>query len=394
MESRDGLMYNYEDFTWIPTISYRLCGFDVLDTPNKPRPLWMKLYHWACVCSHICCVCFMFRRIIERDTINNISLIMRYATLVTYVVNSDTKYGTSQQKQAFQRLNGKLAKLFPKSKQSKIDHRVDEYYWPRPTIVLIVVYYGSSAMVVLGPLLQSGYIYLMENRFSYVHCYPYYIFDPEQDPLWQYFLIYALEWLHSTLMVISNMSTDLWLVSFEVQICMHFDYIARSLENYKPNSTRDPKDRKFISQIVNRHNDLLELQEEINGIFGSSLLLSLLTTAGVFCTVAVYTQIQGLNLEGITYVVFMLTASSLVYLVCYYGEKVKSLSTYITNAAYNHNWSDAPPDYKKSLLIIIARAQRPAELTAMGYLPVSLDTFKQVMTVTYRVFALIRQMIE
>lgn len=55
-------------------------------------------------------------------------------------------------------------------------------------------------------------------------------------------------------------------------------------------------------------------------------------------------------------------------------------STYITNAAYNHNWSDAPPDYKKSLLIIIARAQRPAELTAMGYLPVSLDTFKQVGT--------------
>lgn len=67
------------------------------------------------------------------------------------------------------------------------------------------------------------------------------------------------------------------------------------------------------------------LQDDLNGIFGGSLLLSLLTTSGVFCTVAVYTQLQGLNLEGITYVVFMMTATSQVYLVCYYGELVRIL---------------------------------------------------------------------
>ncbi|EDW66517.1 odorant receptor 85f isoform X2 [Drosophila virilis] len=391
----ESVPYSYEDFTWVPSLSYRLCGYEILDTGRTRRQMLIQLYHWVCVGSHVCCVLFMIRRIIEWDTIGtDISLIIRYATLVTYVINSDTKYGTSQQKGAFKRLNSKLSALFPKSTQARIDHRVNEFYWPRPLLMLIVVYFGSSAMVVLGPLLQSGYIYLMEKRFPFMHCYPYYIFDPQQDPLWYYFLIYVLEWMHSTLMVISNMSTDLWLVCFEVQICMHFDYMARSLESYQPHWTHDSADRKFISDLVDTHVQLLDLQDDLNGIFGGSLLLSLLTTSGVFCTVAVYTQIQGLNLEGITYVIFMMTATSQVYLVCYYGELVRILSRNITHAAYNHNWSDATPAYKKFLLIIITRAQRPAELSAMGYLPVSLDTFKQVMSVTYRVFALIRQMIE
>jgi len=45
---------------------------------------------------------------------------------------------------------------------------------------------------------------------------------------------------------------------------------------------------------------------------------------------------------------------------------------------YNHDFHNASIAYKKYLLIIIIRAHQPVELSAMGYLPISLDTFKQV----------------
>ncbi|XP_046866923.1 odorant receptor 85f-like [Drosophila willistoni] len=73
---------------------------------------------------------------------------------------------------------------------------------------------------------------------------------------------------------------------------------------------------------------------------------------------------------------------------------VNTLSTSIANAAYSNNWFDASLSCKKNLQLIAIRAQRPVELSALGYLPLSLETFKEVMTVTYRVFALIREMIQ
>jgi len=70
------------------------------------------------------------------------------------------------------------------------------------------------------------------------------------------------------------------------------------------------------------------MQNDLNQIFGGSLLLSLLTTAAVLCTVAVYTLLQGVSLEGCTYVIFIGTSVMQVYLVCYYGQQVLDLVGY------------------------------------------------------------------
>ncbi|EDV92942.1 GH19037 [Drosophila grimshawi] len=371
--------YSYEDFLWLPKFSYYICGYEILEAKMTRRRILMQLFHWTCVVSHVCCVVTMLKRLIEWDNIgNDFLLIARYTMQFTYVINSNIKYVVVLQKQAIRRLNGKLAALYPESKQARIDYSVNDHYWPRPLRVFVAVYCISSVLVIGQPVLMSVFIYIRTNHYPYLHFYPHYTLDPQQDPLWKYFAINIVEWLHSDLMIVSNLSTDLWLVHFEMQICMHLDYIARSLENYQPHWTRDSIDLKFISQLVDRHDQLLNLQEDINRIFGGSLLLNLLTTAMLFCNMAVCAQIQGLSLDGITLAGFMITTSSQLYLVCCYGEMVQLFSSNISHAAYNNNWSDATSAYKKSLVNIILRAQRPAELSAMGYMRISLNTFKEV----------------
>ncbi|KAH8417073.1 hypothetical protein KR222_002571 [Zaprionus bogoriensis] len=378
----ESVQYSYEDFIRVPRFVYRLCGYEIVDTGRSIgnwKDIMMLLYHWACVGSHIVCVIYLLRRIIEWETIgNDVAVIIRYGTVVTFIVNSVTKYGTSLQRLAIRRLNGKVAELYPQTTESRIDHRVNEYYWSRALLITIALYMGSSAMVVVLPFCNAVLIYLKGHPFPYLHCYPFFIFDPQQDPWWYYLALYAFEWLHSTLMVIGNVGTDLWLISFEVQICMHFDYISRMLENYESNSSHAEDDRKFISGLVDHHTDLLSLQSDVNDIFGVSQLLSLITTAGVICTVSTYIQLQGFNLEAVTYVMFIMTTTSQFFLVCYYGELIRSQSYNISVAAYNHDWSEATSGFKKSLLIISIRAQQNVELSAMGYKTISLDTFKQV----------------
>ncbi|XP_046866943.1 odorant receptor 85f-like [Drosophila willistoni] len=75
-------------------------------------------------------------------------------------------------------------------------------------------------------------------------------------------------------------------------------------------------------------------------------------------------------------------------------ERMVYHSTSIANAAYSNNWFDASLSCKKNLQLIAIRAQRPVELSALGYVPLSLETFKELMSLTYRFFALVRQLIE
>ncbi|XP_041449470.1 odorant receptor 85f [Drosophila obscura] len=391
----ESVQRSYEDFASVPSIVFRLTGYDVLGAPEtRSRRLLMWIYRWMCAFSHAICVGFMIFRMVEMTTIDSISLFIRYCTLVTYVINSDTKHATAMQRESIQSLNKKLAALYPKSTLDRIYYRVNEHYWSRSFLAMIVIYIGSSIMVVIGPILQSIIACFTQQQFTYQHCYPYFIYNPNRDPIWVYVTIYALEWLHSTHMVISNIATDLWLLCFQVQICMHFSCMIRSLEEYQPARTHERDDKHFLAQMVNKHEYLVMLQNDLNGIFGGSLLLSLITTAAVLCTVSVYVLIQGLNLEGITYMVFIGTSCMQLFLVCNHGQQVLDLSADIGHAAYNHNWHNASIAYKKYLLIIIIRAQKPVELSAMGYMPISRDTFKQMMSVTYRGLAMIRQMIE
>ncbi|XP_068156617.1 odorant receptor 85f [Drosophila tropicalis] len=392
------VQYSYEDFTRIPAQVHRLMGYNILDLPRRAWVKWlMLLYRFLCIFSHIICVIFMIYRIYERTSINTIQLLMRYGTLVTYVIHSDTKFATSQQKQAIKRLSRNLSELYPKNTVERFNYRVNDFYWSRPLIVMISTYIISSAMVVIGPMLQSAFLYFYNDKkhFLYLHCYEYFIIDPKDErAVYHYVCAYILEWLHSTHMVISNVATDLWLVCFQVQICMHFKYIGQTLAEYQPHWQNDVQDRKFLAKMIKKHSYLIVLQNDLNSIFGGSLLLSLLSTAGVLCTVGLYIRMGGLNLESVSYIMFMTTSSMQLYLVCYYGDLINVLVTSILGGIYTHSWYEASIAYKKYLLIIIVRAQQSVELSAMGYLTVSLDTFKQVMTVTYRVFALIREMIQ
>ncbi|XP_017089293.2 odorant receptor 85f [Drosophila bipectinata] len=389
------VQYSYEDFAEMPSSLFRLMGYDMLETTRtRLQRIMMQLYRVLCLGSHCVCLGFMFFRLFEMKTIDSVSLVMRYATLVTYVVNSDTKYGTVLQRAAIQSLNNKLADLYPKTTLDRIYYRVNDHFWSRTLLYLIRFYVGSSIMVVVGPMLTSIWVYFFHEKFTYMHCYPYFIFNPEKHSVWIYVGIYALEWLHSTQMVISNIATDMWLIYFQVQICMHLRAMIKSIEDYQPRWENDVADRHFLSKIVDKHHYLVNLQTDLNSIFGSSLLLSLLSTASVLCTVSVYTLIQGLNLEGVTYVIFIGTSVVQMYLVCYHGQQVLDLSAYISHAVYNHNFHNASLSYKKFLLIIIIRSQKPVELNAMGYLPISLDTFKQLMSVIYRAITMLRQMIQ
>ncbi|KAM8714050.1 hypothetical protein ACLKA7_014243 [Drosophila subpalustris] len=75
-------------------------------------------------------------------------------------------------------------------------------------------------------------------------------------------------------------------------------------------------------------------------------------------------------------------------------EFLVSVSETLPQAAYTQNWYDGSPMYRKHLLLIMSSTGKPAVLTAKGVINISLDTFKNMMNITYRFSAIIRKVLD
>lgn len=60
---------------------------------------------------------------------------------------------------------------------------------------------------------------------------------------------------------------------------------------------------------------------------------------------------------------------------CWNGHELSVQSLMVGQAAYESKWINADDNTKKSLILIIARAQRPCYLTAGKFSKLSLETF-------------------
>ncbi|KRF99339.1 uncharacterized protein Dwil_GK11371 [Drosophila willistoni] len=280
---------------------------------------------------------------------------MKYVSVITYWINSDLKFFTTLQHNSIKRLNAKLEALYPKTMEERM------------------VYHSTS----------------IANA------------------------AYSNNWFDASL----SCKKNLQLIAIRAQRPVELSalgYVPLSLETFKehkvisrlrdnlealyPKTKEQRKDYnvnefywpRLLIFLVRTYiitavaivfeplcTSVFNLQREINRIFGGSMLLSLLNSAVVLCFVSLYVEVQGLNMDGVSMLMFTCTSTLQLYLVCYYGQLVSTLSEDLMHAAYCHSWQDASISYKKFIIIIIRRTQEALELSAMGYLPVSHETFRR-----------------
>ena len=67
--------------------------------------------------------------------------------------------------------------------------------------------------------------------------------------------------------------------------------------------------------------------------------------------------------------------------LCYYsyGQKLMDSSVGVADEIYGCDWTDLDDnEFKKQMITVIIRAQKPMRLTAMGFADISLETFTTV----------------
>ncbi|KAI8129760.1 putative odorant receptor 85d [Lucilia cuprina] len=221
---------------------------------------------------------------------------------------------------------------------------------------------------------------------------PYYAWVPWQwQGHWSYYFLYASQDLAGHTCMSGQLANDLMLCVVATQIIMHYRYLAKRIETYEPAKDYE-SNKEFLSECIQYHQKILSLSVYMNEVFGVSLLVNFISSSFIMCFLGFQMTI-GVQADTLI-MLFMFLFCSLVQIlmICNYGEELIVKSESIGHAIYNHNWLNTDTRYRKMLILIIERSQKPALLKATTFLNVSMGTMTDLMQLSYKFFALLRTM--
>ncbi|KAH8252980.1 hypothetical protein KR032_002968 [Drosophila birchii] len=369
---------SYEDFNYMSNILFKTLGYDIMDTaaPKWPYSI-LRGYFYLCIVCNFYAAFYVTLRFLQWE--RSESKLMRHALHFFYMFSAEVKFATFvKYRKRLRLLNDQLKDLYPADAKQQEDYEVNRYYLSRTTRFVLSFYYLVMALMMVTPLLQSCISnFVMKRNFPYLRIFPTQLSFRSDTPL-GYIFAYFVDFTYSHVIVNFTLGSDLWMICASSQICMHFGHLAKVLASYTPDRERDAEDCAFLASFVKRHQQILNLHDEVDQIFGLLLASNLFTTASLLCCIAFYTVVEGFNMEGMSYMTVFFSVVGLFYMVSSHGQNLIDFSTSIAVAAYDQKWYEGSVRYRKLLMLIMAKAQHPSEISASSVIIISFDTFKTV----------------
>ncbi|XP_028043239.1 odorant receptor 22c-like isoform X2 [Bombyx mandarina] len=161
-----------------------------------------------------------------------------------------------------------------------------------------------------------------------------------------------------------------------------------------------PEEEKLITErlhcAISQHKYALDAAEDVKHCLSEVLLVQLTVSIVIICTTAYQMAvnkstdtIQKLSMAG-----YLLGASFEVFLFCFQGQSLSNASEDIADAVYECPWYTLTQPLKRTLLIIMMRAQSPAILTAGGFVTLDITEYMAIMKASYSFFTVLQQVSE
>uniref|UniRef100_A0A1A9WPE0 Odorant receptor n=1 Tax=Glossina brevipalpis TaxID=37001 RepID=A0A1A9WPE0_9MUSC len=290
-----------------------------------------------------------------------------------------------------------LEKNFPRTSNELHEFKYYEHYAfvKRHMYLLSILHWTISIVFMLFPIVQSTFEYLANlngdgkfiPRFPYIMVYP---FDHRKPAGFAF--AYITQLIGGVTIHSYFCGSDSLLLATVHLVNMQFDSLALRIRKFKTQGYK--KDLQELKQIIKIHISAHENAERVNDVFNISILLNYLISIAVLVMIGVQV-ITGTELWDLSkFVGFLVSCISQVYYVCFYGSLLLDYSSKIGEELMNQEWYLADNRYQRMVILVIARSQRPAHLTAYKFFIISMESFSNLMTTAYQFFTLIKARME
>ncbi|XP_049835073.1 odorant receptor Or2-like [Schistocerca gregaria] len=230
-------------------------------------------------------------------------------------------------------------------------------------------------------------------------------------------LAFAATWLYSAYIVFSvdigTMAADSFNITLMVQLRNQLDLLSRNLRSlndsvsptkptsFQTHSIKNIRSSEDLSHDIHyrlrksvlHHQAIIRNVELLEQCLGRMLLGQSLSIGVCFCFQLFQTAKRSNGVQEVgktsSYLVIVL---SLLFVYCWYGDDLISESEKVALSAYDAVTSlqECPTSTKRSLLLLMLRAQRPLRITAGGFFSLSRESFVSVLNVSYSFFTILR----
>ncbi|XP_068157909.1 odorant receptor 67a-like [Drosophila tropicalis] len=399
------LYAEFKDFVRLPLFFYHTIGFNPYAEDKKNRGsrsnwLWILFFIHMGVLNFVlaCEIIFSF------DQFVNGSFVTACETLgyIGFVAVADLKIIAVYFRRAtLSNLVNQMESIFPKNQEHE-QYDVNRYLTrcrllTKSFSVLYIVLISLYNMVAYFQYVIDRYIQHSpdaERTMPYVPTVPWNWHNSNLG----FYGTYLIQTWAACVSSVGHISADLMIFSVEIQVLMHFDYLSKSLLEFPiqaengANIDGANRDLSKLQQLIAYHNKILGLTDLINEVFGRPLLLNLLTSSVVVCLVGFQMTIVLSPEQVVKLVLYLISANVEIYLICYFSQLLIEASGGVAFAVYDMNWTIADHRFRKMLVLMAHRAQKPVFLKATVFLDISMETMSMFLRMSYKFFCAIRTM--
>nr|UEN71208.1 olfactory receptor 25 [Gregopimpla kuwanae] len=173
-----------------------------------------------------------------------------------------------------------------------------------------------------------------------------------------------------------------------LHVCSQLENLTFRLEEMLKNDKEQMNFRKLFSLTVKEHQRLIRFVDMIENTFSIMLLMIVPAFTITFC-------VQGFQLintlgddvkrpmvQVVFCVVYMSFIAFVMFVYSSVGQALATQSEEIQYAAYNCEWYNLRPKEAAQLILILIRAQRPLQITAGKFVPLTMSTFATLLKTT------------
>ncbi|XP_063625011.1 odorant receptor 67a-like [Cydia splendana] len=312
------------------------------------------------------------------------------------VIQSLLKLSLLRKKHRIRCVVYEIAELWPREIENREKKKIMDYWIHRNKIVCEAYFKCTRVgLIIYNSINLVIYFVLrtLDKNPDYVFpCQLYYPF--EMDSVWKYVAVYLMQILATTTIYeCSYESCDMFLFTLTVDVSMLFRLLQHDLVNINVDRGQGADESlENLKNIVKRHHKLLKLAEDLDEIFGAIMFNVLIFSSLIIC----FFGFLGIAIEVKFQQCMYLTAAIVVLFSVFYimlpGQILSDTSSGVASAAYQTLWYNSDQRFRKIIVIIMSRSQKPCKLRAMGYADVNLETFYKICGTTWSYLSVVNQM--
>ncbi|KAF5286685.1 hypothetical protein FQA39_LY16168 [Lamprigera yunnana] len=327
-------------------------------------------------------------------------IIFNYIFLLTYImryiIDKDTNlagaaYAVTGFMVAAESVGRRILLMIFSKKITNILHAVYYDFWPSDITGKGVIP-KASVLIVIATIgyFSAGYSYIFNNLIGlfYERKIPFqsiYPFDHTKSPYYE--LIYVWQSLLLVEFDVHLTVFDFFLAGLVSNCVAQFKLLRRFLkQNFEKAVFMAETDPEKATQEAYR------ICQEIDGMLSMFTLVMYIGNVATICSSSFLLAVA--RAEGVRPLIYFWGHLSQILFYCASGHDLSLESTALSDAVYECGWHLLPYDrnLRKSLILIMQRAQRPLTMTIGGFGILNLASYMKLLQFCFSVYVLLSKM--